>query len=66
MNIMESDITYMVLNKLLQHPNIVQLLGYTLSDTELVLVMNLVEGYNLHKLLFGKLLIKVRYAVVHP
>lgn len=66
MNIMGSDITYMVLNRLLQHPNIVQLLGYTLSDTELVLVMNLVEGYNLHKLLFGKLLIKVRYAVVHP
>ena len=66
MNIMGSDITYMVLNRLLQHPNIVQLLGYTLSDTELVLVMNLVEGYNLHKLLLGKLLIKVRYAVVHP
>ena len=66
MNIMGSDITYMVLNRLLQHPNIVQLLGYTLSDTELVLVMNLVEGYNLHKLLFGKLLIKVRYAIVHP
>ena len=56
----------MVLKRSLQHPNIVQLLGYTLSDTELVLVMNLVEGYNLHKLLFGKLLIKVRYAIVHP
>ena len=55
----------MVLNRLLQHPNIVQLLGYTLSGTELVLVMNLVEGYSLHKLLFGKLLIKVRYTVVH-
>ena len=53
------------LNRLLQHPNIVQLLGYTLSDTELVLVMNLVEGNSLHKLLFGKLLIKVRYTVVH-
>lgn len=53
------------LNRLLQHPNIVQLLGYTLSDTELVLVMNLVEGNSLHKLLFGKLLIKVRYTVIH-
>ena len=49
----------MLLNRLLQHPNIVQLLGYTLSDTELILVMNLVEGHNLHKVLFGKLLIKV-------
>ena len=39
-------ITYMVLNRLLQHPNIVQLLGYTLSDTELVLVMNLVIYIN--------------------
>ena len=53
------EITVIPLNRLLQHPNSVQLLGYTLSDTELILVMNLVEGHNLHKLLFGKLLIKV-------
>ena len=51
-------------DRLLEHPNIIKLLGYGHTNAELVILMNLVEGDNLHKLLVGKLLIRVCKSIV--
>ena len=40
--------------RMLKHPNIVAFIGYATSETELVLVMEFIEGTNLHQLIFGK------------
>ena len=40
--------------RMLKHPNIVAFIGYATSEAELVLVMEFIEGTNLHQLIFGK------------
>lgn len=40
--------------RLLKHPNIVSLLGYTVSSSEVMLIMNFIEGKNLDSLIFGR------------
>ena len=39
--------------RLLNHPNIVSLLGYVVYGKDFVIIMNFVEGKNLHEL-FGR------------
>ena len=41
-------------SKLLEHPNLVSLLGYTATVNQLVLIMKFINGKNLHVILFGK------------
>lgn len=38
----------------LAHPNIVRLLAYSMSEAEVVLVMNFVKGTDLERVLFSK------------
>ena len=38
----------------MKHPNIVELLAYAMSEEEIVLMTNFVDGSNLDKILFGK------------
>ena len=35
------------------HPNIISLLGYTVTEDEVILIMNFVDGSNLDQMLFG-------------
>ena len=39
---------------MLKHPNIVTLFGYGMSEMEIVLVMEYIDGKNLHELIFSK------------
>ena len=39
---------------MMKHPNIVSLLGYSVSSEAIVLIMNYVPGKNLDVLIFGK------------
>lgn len=41
-------------SRLLEHPNLVSLLGYTATVNQMVLIMNFINGKNLHVILFGK------------
>ncbi len=41
-------------SRLVDHPNIVRLLGYAVSAKEIVIIMNFVSGKNLDVLIFGK------------
>jgi len=49
-----------IISRLVKHPDIVSMLGYAATLKELVLIMNLAQGSNLHSLLFGKQKIKVK------
>ena len=51
---------------MLKHPNIVAFIGYAASETELVLVMEFIEGTNLHQLIFGeqKVITRVRQLMI--
>ncbi|XP_065890569.1 uncharacterized protein [Dysidea avara] len=40
--------------KLLKHPNIVSLLGYSTAEREIVIIMEFINGKNLHTMIFGK------------
>lgn len=40
--------------RMLKHPNIVTLFGYAMSEMEVVLVMEFIDGKNLHQLIFNK------------
>ena len=39
---------------MLKHPNVVTLFGYGMSEMEIVLVMEYIDGKNLHELIFSK------------
>ncbi len=43
-----------IICRLIHHPNLVSLFGYTMSNTELMLIMNFVDGENLDSLIFGR------------
>ena len=44
---------------MLKHPNIVTMLGYSVTPNQLIIIMNLIEGKNLHIMLFGNLKQKI-------
>lgn len=40
--------------RLLKHPNIISLVGYTVFNDELIIIMNLINGKTLHHMIFDK------------
>ena len=51
---------------MLKHPNIVAFIGYAASATELVLIVEFIEGTNLHQLIFGpqKIITRVKQLMI--
>ena len=47
-------IIIVLIKRTLKHPNIISLLGYAQNQERIVLIMNYVQGSNLHQLIFGK------------
>ena len=54
-----SELSISHMFRLLKHPNLVSLLGYSASADEIVLIMNFVSGSNLDTMLFGGTIHKV-------
>ena len=52
--------------RMLKHPNIVSFIGYASSESELVLVMEFIDGTNLHHLIFGsqRIITRVRELLI--
>ena len=38
----------------MKHPNIINFLGYSMANDEVILVTNFIRGSNLEQILFGK------------
>ena len=53
-------------HRMLKHPNIVLFIGYASSETELVLIMEFIDGTNFHHLIFGpqRIITRVRQLMI--